>query len=55
MKEIKVKDEALKTENVLSEGMDRRAFLQKTTMVVGAAMGASLVGSLTSLPVSAAS
>jgi 3',5'-cyclic AMP phosphodiesterase CpdA len=56
MKDIKVKnDEALKTQNELSEGMDRRAFLQKTTMVFGAAMGASFVGSLTSLPVSAAS
>ncbi|MFF2446998.1 metallophosphoesterase family protein [Neobacillus sp. NPDC058068] len=35
--------------------MNRRAFLQKTTMVVGAAVGATLVNSLTGLPVSAIS
>jgi hypothetical protein len=35
--------------------MNRRSFLQKTTMVVGAAVGASLVNALTGLPVSAAS
>lgn len=35
--------------------MDRRAFLQKTSMVVGAAVGTTLVNSLTGLPVSASS
>lgn len=35
--------------------MNRRTFLQKTTMVVGAAVGATLVNSLTGLPVSAVS
>ncbi|MFJ7727389.1 metallophosphoesterase family protein [Neobacillus sp. NPDC097160] len=35
--------------------MNRRTFLQKTSMVVGAAVGATLVNSLTGLPVSAVS
>ncbi|MFZ7943426.1 metallophosphoesterase family protein [Neobacillus sp. 19] len=35
--------------------MNRRTFLQKTTMVVGAAVGATLVNSITGLPVSAVS
>ncbi len=35
--------------------LNRRAFLQKTSMVVGAAVGATLVNSLTGLPVSAVS
>jgi Calcineurin-like phosphoesterase len=37
------------------EEMDRRSFLKKSTMFVGAAMGATLVNSFTSLPVGAIS
>ncbi|TCN19718.1 metallophosphoesterase family protein [Mesobacillus foraminis] len=38
-----------------NENMNRRGFLQKTTLVVGAAMGATLVNSLPGFPVMAAS
>jgi 3',5'-cyclic AMP phosphodiesterase CpdA len=41
--------------DLLKKEMDRRTFLLKTSVVVGTAVGASLINSITGLPVSAAS
>ncbi|EKN66684.1 phosphatase/fibronectin domain-containing protein [Neobacillus bataviensis LMG 21833] len=51
--EVKIVDEVVQSSS--RKEMNRRDFLQKTTMVVGAAVGAALVNSLTGLPVSAVS
>lgn len=54
MSHRKIVDEEMKP-LVLNGEMDRRTFLQKTTKLVGVAVGATLVGPLGGLPVSAAS
>ncbi|MFF2455362.1 metallophosphoesterase family protein [Peribacillus simplex] len=42
-------------DDLLKKGMDRRTFLEGTTKIAGMTLGLTLVNSLTSLPVSAAS
>ncbi len=57
MKNDKLNHEVEKSlqDNLLHKAMDRRTFLEGTTKIAGAALGLTLVNSLTSIPVSAAS
>ncbi|WP_416825476.1 metallophosphoesterase family protein [Ectobacillus polymachus] len=57
MKKDKLNNEVEESlhDDLFAKKMDRRAFLEGTTKVAGAALGLTLLGSLTSLPVKAAS
>ena len=54
-KEFKDREDSLLQDELSKKGMDRRSFIGKTTKIAGAALGATLVGSLYGLPVSAVS
>ncbi|MFD6442722.1 metallophosphoesterase family protein, partial [Peribacillus sp. NPDC060186] len=53
--ELNHENEKSLQDDLLKKGMDRRTFLEGTTKIAGMTLGLTLVNSLTSLPVSAAS